>query len=282
MIDTLSAEFQQADVLRCFSLSRSSYQSHCQTRSVVNHERERLSNKVKLMFRDSRNAAGSRTLAGMLKADNESIGRYKVRSLMRENNLESKQPGKHRYKPAQSPSDIAPNLLNREFNVTRSNQVWCGDITYVWAGGCWLYLALVIDLHKRRIVGWAYAKKPDTYLTEAALRMAYESRERPANVMFHSDQGCQYTSAQFRRRLWRYRMTHSMSRRGNCWDNAPMERVFRSFKTEWMPKNGYADYVLAERDVHRFIQYYNHRRGHSYNGYIAPAVAEEKEIVQAR
>jgi len=275
LIDSLSAQFNQADVLRCFSVSRSSYQSHKKVRLVVNHERKRLSDKVKLIHRDSRGAAGTRTIAGMLKADNESIGRYKVRSLMRENNLESKQPGKHRYKPAQSPSDIAPNALNREFNVTQKDQVWCGDITYVWSGNCWLYLALVIDLYKRRVVGWACSKTPDTDLIVTALRTAYESRGKPKGVMFHSDQGCQYTSVKFRQRLWRYRMKQSMSRRGNCWDNATMERVFRSFKTEWMPKNGYPDYRRAEQDIHRFIQHYNYRRGHSYNKYVAPAVAEQ-------
>jgi len=280
LIDTLSAQYKQADVLRCFSISRSTYQSHCKARLVANDERKRLSEKVKLIHRDSRGAAGTRTIAGMLKADNESIGRYKVRSIMREHNLESKQPGKHRYKQAQSPSDIAPNLLSREFTVTQKNQVWCGDITYVWSGSRWLYLALIIDLYKRRIVGWACSKNPDTDLTLAALRMAYESRGQPKNVMFHSDQGCQYTSVKFRQRLWRYQMKQRMSRRGNCWDNAPMERVFRSFKTEWMPKNGYLGYRCAEQDIHRFIRYYNYRRGHSYNRYIAPAVAEENDRMQ--
>lgn len=257
-------------------MSRSSYQSHRIARDSTNPERERLGLEVARIHRESRGAAGQRTIAGMMKVTGESIGRCKVRSLMRENNLESKQPGKHRYKPALSPSDIAPNRLDREFEVSGPNKVWCGDITYVWSGSCWLYLALVTDLYKRRIVGWACSQNPDTDLTVAALRMAYESRERPKKVMFHSDQGCQYTSVKFRQCLWRYQMKQSMSRRGNCWDNAPMERVFRSFKTEWMPKNGYPDYQQAERDIHRFIKHYNYCRGHSYNGYVAPAVAEQQ------
>jgi putative transposase len=216
-----------------------------------------------------------------MKAMGESVGRYKARSLMRENELESKLPGKHRYKPALSPSDIAPNRLDREFEVSGADQVWCGDITYVWSGSCWLYLALVTDLYKRRIVGWACSKSPDTDLAVAALRMAYESRGRPKKVMFHSDQGCQYTSVRFRQCLWSYQMIQSMSRRGNCWDNAPMERVFRSFKTEWMPKNGYPEYEQAERDIHGFIRYYNYQRGHSYNDYVAPVVAEQQATEQA-
>lgn len=280
MIDVLSAQYKQADVLRCLELSRSSYQSYRSASRSTDTERERLGEEVKRIHRKSRGAAGTRTIAGMMKVSGESIGRYKVRSLMRENNLESKQPGKHRYKPALSPSDIAPNHLARKFEVAGANQVWCGDITYVWSGNSWLYLALVIDLHKRRIVGWACSGSPDTDLTVAALRMAYESRGRPNKVMFHSDQGCQYTSVQFQQSLWGCQMIQSMSRRGNCWDNAPMERVFRSFKTEWMPKNGYPDYSSAERDIYAFIKHYNYHRGHSYNGYVAPAVAEEQSTRQ--
>lgn len=116
---------------------------------------------------------------------------------------------------------------------------------------------------------------PDSELTAKALRLAYESRGRPKNVMFHSDQGCHYTSQHFRHALWRYQMTQSMSRRGNCWDNAPTERFFRSFKTEWMPKIGYTNYAQANQDVMRFINYYNYQRQHSYNNYMTPVKAEQ-------
>ena len=107
-----------------------------------------------------------------------------------------------------------------------------------------------------------------------ALMMAFESRGRPKGVLFHSDQGCHYTSKSFRQRLWRYRIKQSMSRRGNCWDNAPMERFFRSYKTEWMPKGGYEDFAEGEQDIAAYMKYYNFDRGHSYNCYQAPALAE--------
>ena len=155
---------------------------------------------------------------------------------MREMGLESKQPGKHRYKLAVKPSDMANNILNREFNVSQPNQVWCGDVTYIRVGSSWLYLALVIDLYARRIIGWACSDSPDSQLTIKALQVAYEARSKPKKVMFHSDQGCHYTSKAFIQQLGRYKIRQRMSRRGNCWDNAPMERCFRSFKTEWMPK----------------------------------------------
>lgn len=146
--------------------------------------------------------------------------------------LISTQQKRHRYRIAEKESVIAPNHLAREFTVDKPNQVWCGDVTYVWIGSGWLYLAAVIDLYKRRVVGWACSDSLDSALTAKALQMAYESRGRPQGAMFHSDQGCHYTSKRFRQQLWRYQMKQSMSRCGNCWDNSPMERFFRSNKTE--------------------------------------------------
>ena len=202
------------------------------------------------------------------------MGRYKARSLMSELGLVSTQHKQHRYRIAEEESAIAPNHLDRQFSVDQPNQVWCGDVTYVWSGACWIYLAAVLDLNKRRIVGWACSDSPDSELTAKALQMAYESRGRPRGIMFHSDQGCHYTSRRFRQVLWRYQIKQSMSRRGNCWDNSPMERFFRSYKTEWMPKNGYSDYWQAEIDIAAYIKYYNHQRGHSYNNYQTPVAAE--------
>ena len=125
-------------------------------------------------------------------------------------------------------------------------------------------------------VGWACSDSPDSNPTCAALRMAFESRGRPQEVMFHSDQGCHYTSLPYRQLLWRYRMTQSMSRRGNCWDNAPTERFFRSYKVEWMPKDFYSTYAIAAADVLKYIiQHYNSARGHSYNNYLSPNAAEK-------
>ena len=138
----------------------------------------------------------------------------------------------HAYKKGSKEHVAIPNLLERQFDVTEPNQVWCGDVTYIWTGNRWAYLAVVIDLFARKPVGWAMSHSPDSELTAKALTMAYELRGRPGNVMFHSDQGSHYTSRKFRQRLWRYQITQSMSRRGNCWDNAPMERFFRSLKTE--------------------------------------------------
>lgn len=196
---------------------------------------------------------------------------------MSELGLICKQPGPHAYKQATVERPDIPNELNREFEVSEPNAVWCGDITYIWAGNRWIYLAVVLDLHARRVVGWAVSDKPDANLTILALERAYEQRGRPEGVMFHSDQGVQYSSLRFRQRIWRYRMKQSMSRRGNCWDNSPMERLFRSLKTEWVPPLGYESLVEARRDIGTYLMdYYNWRRPHTANDGKAPAVAEEK------
>lgn len=211
----------------------------------------------------------------MLKTEGESVGRYKAAKLMAEAGLESRQPG-HRYKKTGGEAVIAPNYLNREFTVNAPNKVWCGDVTYIWAGTCWVYLAVVLDLYARRVVGWAISRSPDSALTKRALALAYEARGRPKGVMFHSDQGCHYTSLAFRQRLWRYQIKQSMSRRGNCWDNAPMERFFRSLKSEWIPPEGYRSPEHATADVLTYVnQYYNHVRPHSTNEYQTPWAKEK-------
>ncbi len=134
---------------------------------------------------------------------------------------------------------------------------------------------MVLDLYCRRVVGWALSAKPDADLVVKALDMAYEQRGRPQNVMFHSDQGSQYASHSFRQRLWRYRMTQSMSRRGNCWDNAPMERLFRSLKSEWVPVTGYMTRAEAQRDISFYLMdYYHWSRPHQFNEGVPLAKAE--------
>lgn len=175
----------------------------------------------------------------------------------------SKQPGSHRYKQAQSERLNIPNLLKRKFSVVAPNRVWCDDITYIWSGSKWSYLAVVLDLFSRRVVGWSLSDKPDAELASKALDMPWEQRGRPQNAMFHSDQRSQYSSRKFRQRLWRYRITQSMNRRGNCWDNAPMARLFRSLKTEWVPATDYLTQNQAKKEIGYYLMdYYNRQRPH--------------------
>lgn len=264
-------------VCTVFGISPSSYYEYRQRHRGIDAERVELRSEVKRLFTVSRGSAGSRSLVMMMRDKGYTIGRFKVRRLMQEAGLASKQPGAHKYKPATHERPDIPNHLNRKFDVSAPNQVWCGDITYIWAGSKWCYLAVVLDLYTRCVVGWALSEHPDAALVVSALDRAYELRGKPKGVLFHSDQGSQYGSGHFRQRLWRYRISQSMSRRGNCWDNAPMERLFRSLKTEWVPAMGYMTKAEASRDIsHYLMGYYNWERPHKYNGGIPPEKAEDQ------
>ncbi|MGC3252478.1 IS3 family transposase [Pseudomonas aeruginosa] len=277
LIDQLSEQESVEVVCSAFDVARSCYYVHRLRRRRVDARRVALRSQVNQLFSQSRGSAGSRSILGMLREEGVTIGRFRVRRLMRELGLVSKQPGSHAYKQATVERPDIPNRLNREFATEHPNQVWCGDITYVWAQGRWHYLAAVLDLHTRRVIGWAFSAKPDAELVIKALDMAYEQRGKPQQVLFHSDQGSQYASRLFRQRIWRYRMQQSMSRRGNCWDNSPMERLFRSLKSEWVPSTGYLTAQEAQRDISHYLMHrYNWIRPHQFNDGLPPAVAEEK------
>jgi len=204
------------------------------------------------------------------------MSRYMAGKLMVEMGLVSCQQPQHAYKKCDAEHVALPNTLNREFEVLKPNSVWCGDVTYIWIGSRWAYLAVVIDLYARKPVGWAMSLSPDSQLTRKALTMAYEMRGQPKGVMYHSDQGSHYTSLEFRQTLWRFKIKQSMSRRGNCWDNAPMERFFRSLKTEWVPTRGYKIFADAERHIVSYLTgYYCQLRPHTNNRGKTPNTAEQ-------
>ena len=235
-----------------------------------------LKSEVRRAHTLSGGSAGARTIATMLSTGDTKVTRYIAGKLMKEMNLVSCQQPKHRYKKGGSENPEIPNTLNRQFNVTKPNSVWCGDVTYIWVGDRWAYLAVVIDLFARKPVGWAMSFSPDSRLTQKALLMAYEARGQPKGLMFHSDQGSHYTSLSFRQNLWRLQIKQSMSRRGNCWDNAPMERFFRSLKTEWVPTKGYKNFSEAEQHIVSYLTgYYCQLRPHSNNHGKSPNTAEQ-------
>lgn len=232
---------------------------------------------VKAAHQISNGSAGARTIARMVTTEGVPLSRYRASRRMQNLGLVSSQQPRHRYKKADQPHVGIPNLLDRQFDVDAPNKVWTGDITYVWTGKRWGYLAVVMDLFARKPVGWAMSLTPDSELVKKALSMAFESRGEPMGVMFHSDQGCQYTSLAFRQQLWRYQMIQSLSRRGNCWDNSPMERFFRSLKTEWIPEVGYSSFEEAKHSITDYaIGYYSQFRPHTHNGGMTPNMAERQ------
>ena len=196
---------------------------------------------------------------------------------MKEQGLVSCQLPSHKYKKAAQEHVAIPNTLERQFAVTQPDQVWCGDITFIWTGNRWAYLALVMDLFARKPVGWAMSNSPDTRLTAKALTMAFESRGRPKGVMFHSDQGSTYTSRNYRQLLWRYQIEQSMSRRGNCHDNAVAESFFQLLKRERIKKRIYSTREEARTDVFNYIEmFYNVKRKHGSNNLLSPVNFESK------
>ena len=236
----------------------------------------KLNSMVKSAHKLSNGSAGARSIAHIVTRLGVPLSRYRATGFMKRLGLVSSQLPKHRYKKATQPHCEVPNLLNREFDAEKPNELWCGDVTYVWTERHWSYLAVVLDLFARKPVGWALARSPNSELTSKALSMAYLTRNEPDGVLFHSDQGSHYTSLRFRQQLWRHQIQQSMSRRGNCWDNSPMERFFRSLKSEWIPEMGYSSFDDAKRSIAQYISnYYSLIRPHQHNNGLSPNQAEE-------
>lgn len=258
-----------------FNVSRSTYYYHAKPRPI-NTERLELTAMIKKAFFLSKQSAGARTIATIVTEwRGQPLTRYLASKLMKANNLISHQPVKHRYHKGKA-HVRHDNILAQQFRVDAPNQIWTGDVTYIRTKQGWRYLAVVLDLFSRNVVGFAMSKSPDSNLTTSALRMAYEARKRPTGVLFHSDQGSHYTSLAFEKQIQACRMKHSMSRRGNCYDNAPTERFFRSLKSEWITKTVYADTAEMRNDITDYILgYYRKLRPHSFNQQITPEKKEQ-------
>jgi transposase InsO family protein len=170
---------------------------------------------------------------------------------------------------------VAPNVLNRQFTVDRPNEVWVSDITYIWTVEGWLYLAVVLDLYSRLVVGWATSSRIDTHLTLAALHRALQRRQVVSGPMHHSDQGKQYAAERYQQLLADNGITCSMSRRANCWDNAVMESFFATLKKELVYQERFTTRAEAQARLFEYIEvFYNRVRRHSTLGQTSPATFE--------
>ena len=227
--------------------------------------------KVKEIFQASKQTYGSRRVVGELQNSGYRVGRYRARTLMRKLALKAKTP--RRYKVTTDSNHkhaVAPNLLDRQFEVVAPNRVWTTDITYVWTLEGWLFLAVVMDLFSRQIVGWAMGARMKVELVINALAMAYWRRKPADGLLHHSDQGSQYACPRYRQQLKHYGMIASMSRKGNCWDNAPTERFFGSLKSEYLQDFRFATRDMARKEILEYITFYNADRLHSSLGYVSP------------
>lgn len=228
--------------------------------------------RLRAAFAASGGAYGSRRLREVLCRQQVNIGRFKVRRLMKENGLKPVWKRKFVHTTdSRHELPVAPNLLARQFSVTIPNQAWVADITYIRTGSGWLYLATVLDLYSRKIVGWSMAPHMHTELVNSALQLAVAQRSPKPGLIMHTDRGAQYASASHRELLSRHGMRQSMSRKGDCWDNAVMERFFLSLKMERVWRKKYANQAEAIKDVTDYIvRFYNSERLHSTLGYKAP------------
>jgi transposase InsO family protein len=228
---------------------------------------------------DSHKRYGSPRVHAALRSEGHRIGRRRVEKLMRLNNLQAITKSKVRITTTDSRHNlpIAPNILDRNFGALAPNQKWLADITYIFTAEGWLYLAAVLDLFSRKIVGWAMRDHMRTELPLAALTMAVQRQRPEPGLIHHSDRGSQYASGDYQNALAKAGITSSMSRKGNCWDNAPMESFFHTLKTELVYHRTYATKDEAKRDLFQYIEgYYNRQRIHSAIGYLTPEQMELK------
>jgi transposase InsO family protein len=238
---------------------------------------QRLIVKVRAIHKANDEAYGSRRMSQALRIDGDDVGRYQAGTLMKKANVEVKQKkrfrattdSKHNY-------PVAPNLLDRQFDIETPNTAWGGDITYLWTDEGWLYLAVIIDLFSRRVVGWSLSSRMKVDLVRDALLMAIWRRKPGRGLIHHSDRGSQYACHEYQDILEEHGMIPSMSRKGDCWDNAVIERFFRSLKSERTNHRRYLTREAARQDVINYIEmFYNSRRLHSYLGYVSPAEYEK-------
>jgi len=265
---------------KVMEVSRSGYYKHIQKLKlqIISPDFELIS-KVKEIHKKVRGKYGTRRMAAQLSIEGYLVGRSRARSLMRKANVSFYT--KKRFKrttDSKHKMPVSPNVLNREFQVFAPNKVWCSDITYLWTKQGWVYLAAIIDLFSRKVVGWQVDDHMKTSLVTDALSMAYFRRKPKPGLIHHSDRGSQYASNGYQQLMREYQMTGSMSRKGNCWDNAVAESFFRSLKTERTDDSSYHTKEEARIDVIEYIEmFYNSQRLHSTLGYNMPNKFESEQ-----
>jgi transposase InsO family protein len=249
---------------------------HPSNRAVAN---QNLLGHIRRIHWDSHKRYGSPRVHAVLRAEGKNVSRRRVEKLMRLNDLQAISKRRVRISTTDSRHNlpIVPNVLDRNFGALAPNQKWLADITYIFTAEGWLYLAAVLDLYSRKIVGWAMRDHMRTELPLAALTMAIQRQRPQPGLIHHSDRGSQYASHDYQNVLAAKEIRPSMSRKGNCWDNAPMESFFHTLKTELVHHKNYATKEEAKRDLFQYIEgYYNRQRIHSSINYLTPEQMELK------
>lgn len=274
-------EFPVVVMCRVLGVSESGYYAWLK-RPVCQRKREdaQLTEEIEQGFYTHHGRYGSPRLHVELREQGRRCSRKRVARLMREVGLSAKRKRRRVLTTRRDASHpVAANLLARDFSATEPNTKWVTDITYIPTAQGWLYLAVILDLYSRAVVGWSMSSRCDEELAEKALKMAVARRRPQAGLLHHSDRGCQYTSRGYRSCLLEVGVVVSMSRKGNCWDNAVMESFFGSLKEECVGNTIYPSYEAARVALFTYLEvYYNRIRRHSTLGYVSPLLYEQRRI----
>ncbi len=268
-----------------FHVSRSGYYSWKKRDTNERDVRElSLLRAIEDVHTSSRKTYGSPRIYAQLKGMGHEVGKTKVERTMKRHGIRAKTKRKFRVTTDSKHNlPIAPNLIDRNFSPAQPNSVWAGDITYIWTNEGWLFLAVIVDLFSRQVVGWSLDKTMTRELVLSALHQAYFCRKPDAGLIFHSDRGSQYCSMEFRLALENYQISQSQSRRANCWDNACVESFFHTMKTESIYHETFETRVQAEGIIFEWVEaFYNRQRLHSTLGYKSPVDFERLAFEKSR
>jgi len=272
-------EFSIERMSAVFSASRSGYYKFVRARpSARAQENERLYHAIKKIHDSSRQTYGSPRIFSELRETGEGCSRKRVAKIMRNNGISAKMKRRFKVTTRANPQAmLAPNLLQQDFAASKPDQRWVADLTYVATEEGWLYVAAVLDLFSRRIVGLYMSDRMTSDLVVLALQQAITHRQPDKGLMHHSDRGAQYTSQAFRDLLKKYCIIASMSGAGNCYDNAVMESFFHTLKTEHIYFESYKTREQAKQSIFEYVEvFYNRKRRHSTLGYLSPVVFENQ------
>lgn len=276
-----SGQFSLRLMCRLLSVSVSGYydwrERKPSRRDITNQV---LAKKIKAIFDEEKSRAGAVRIAKRLNNEGEPVSRNRVAKIMRSNGWRARAAKKFKATTNSSHQlPVAPNLLQQNFLAHQPNEKWVSDITYVWTEEGWLYLAVVMDLYSRKVVGWALSERMTKQLVIDALQMAIWSRKPTKGLVLHSDRGSQYCSYEYQQLLTQHGIVCSMSKRGDCYDNAAMESWNHSFKVEAIHGEKFVTRAIAKNHVFEYIEiYYNRKRLHSMIGYKSPELFEVKMV----
>ncbi len=266
-------EFPVGFMAKIFGVSKSGYYAWKKQNHQEKEEKElTLVRKIEEIHLGSRKSYGSPRVFKVLKGMGEPVGKKRVEKLMKKHGIRARTKRRFRVTTDSKHNlPVAPNLLNRDFNPERPNTVWASDITYISTKEGWLFLAVIVDLFSRQVVGWSLDKMMTKELVNSALKQAYFRRKPGKGLVFHSDRGSQYCSKEFRKLLSQFGMLQSQSRKANCWDNAVVESFFHTLKTEAIYHENFKTRREAENMIFEWVEaFYNRKRLHSTLNYKSP------------